>query len=146
MTPSAVSSTYGQSLTVSTNAAKGWTGWVKSQNVGLSSVTTSDSIPTFGTLNNTAQACSNGVDCYVLDVGISTTGSGSGSLTVDGEYGGNGTTTGGTLSNLYQPFASRTGKTAGDIVTFKAHASVTSTKAAGTDYSDVLTIVGAGNF
>ena len=141
----AVSTTGGISVAVTTNAAKGWTGWIKSLNASLSSVTTGESIGTSGTINGTAETCNVGTDCYMLDVGV-TSGTGSGSLSADGEYGGNGTTTGGTFSSTYQPFATRTGKTNGDTVWLKAHATMVATKAAGADYTDTWTIVGAGNF
>jgi hypothetical protein len=140
-----VSSTGGISVAVGTNAAKGWTGWVKSMNVGLSSVTTGEGIGTSGTLNSTPETCNVGTDCYVLDVGV-TSGTGSGALAADPEYAGNGTTTGGTFSTSYQTFASRTGKTNGDTVWLKAHATMVATKAAGNDYTDTWTVIGAGNF
>ena len=142
---SAVSLTRGIGISVSTNAARGWTGWIKSSNISLSSVTTGETIPTSGTVDGATSTCSGGTDCYVLSVGV-TSGTGSGSLSADPEYAGNGTTTGGTFSTTYQPFASRTGKTSGDVIWFKALSSIIATKAAGADYTDTWTIVGAGNF
>lgn len=141
----AVSTTNGISVAVGTNAAKGWTGWVKSMNIGLSSAVTGESIGTSGTINATPETCNVGTDCYVLSVGV-TAGTGAGSLTADPEYAGNGTTTGGTFSLNYQPFASRTGKTNGDTVWLKALATMIATKAAGNDYTDTWTVIGAGNF
>ena len=141
----AVSTTTGIGLSVSTNAAKGWTGWIKSTNAALTSVTTTESIGTSGTLNAAPETCNVATDCYVLSVGV-TSGTGAGSLTADAEYAGNGTTTGGTFSTAYQPFASRTGKTNGDVIWFKALATMIATKAAGSDYTDTWTIIGAGNF
>jgi hypothetical protein len=140
-----VSTTGGISVAVTTNAAKGWTGWVKSLNTGLNSVTTGENIGTSGTYNSTPETCVTGTDCYVLDVGV-TSGTGGGALAADAEYAGNGTTTGGTLMNYFVPFAARTGKTNGDTVWLKAHATMTATKAAGSDYTDTWTVVGAGNF
>lgn len=140
-----VVSTYGIGLTVSTNAPRGWTGWVKSANAALSSITSGESIGTSGTVNATAEPCVPGTDCYVLDVAV-TKGSGAGALTADPEYGGNGSTTGGTLTTGYLPFASQTKKVSNDLVVFKAHATIVADKAAGSDYTDTWTIVGAGNF
>ena len=142
---SAVALTGGISVAVSTNAARGWTGWIKSANISLSSITTGETIPTSGTVDGATSTCSGGTDCYVLSVGV-TSGTGAGALNADAEYAGNGTTAGGTFSGIYQPFASRTGKTSGDTVWLKALASIIGTKAAGSDYSDTWTIVGAGNF
>lgn len=140
-----VSSTTGISVAVGTNAAKGWTGWIKSLNQALTSAVSGESIGTSGTVNGAAEPCVNGTDCYVLDVGV-TSGTGAGALTADAEYGGDGATTGGTFSSVFQPFATRTGKTNGDTVWLKAHATMIATKAAASDYTDTWTIVGAGNF
>jgi hypothetical protein len=135
-------STAGIGLTVTTNAAKGWTGWVKSANAALSSVTTGESIGTSGTINAAAETCVAGTDCYVLDVGVTS----GGAATVAAEYDGNGSSTGGTLTTVYQPFGSSSAKTGGDYFWFWAHATMIATKAAGNDYTDTWTIVGAGNF
>lgn len=139
-----VVTTYGIGLTVSTNAAKGWTGWIKST-AALTSITTGENIGTTGSVDGATSTCVVGTDCYILDVGVSS-GTGSGTLTADAEYAGNGTTSGGTFSTIFQPFASRNGKTGGDMITLKAHTSMLATKAAGSDYTDTWTIIGAGNF
>jgi len=140
-----VSSTNGISVAVTTNAAKGWTGWIKSLNQALTSVVAGESIGTSGTINGAAEPCAVGTDCYVLDVGV-TSGTGGGTLTADAEYGGDGSTTGGTFTSVFQPFAARTGKTNGDTVWLRAHATMVATKAAANDYTDTWTVVGAGNF
>lgn len=145
LTSGSVVSTLGIGVSVSTNAAKGWTGWIKSANIALSSATTGETIPTTGTVNNSPDTCSPGTDCYVLDVGV-TAGTGTGTLAAADEYAGNGTTSGGTLSSVFQPFALRTGKTINDTVWLKARVAMIATKAAGSDYTDTWTIVGAGNF
>ena len=147
LSPSAVVSTNGILVSASTNAARGWTGWVKSQSISLGSVSTGETIPTIGTAGvGTTSICSNGADCYLLDATSVSPGSGTGSFTADVGYAGNGTTSGGTLSTNFLPFASRTGKTNGDTITLKAHSSIIATKAAGSDYTDTWTVVGAGNF
>jgi len=140
-----VVSTYGIGLTVSTNAPRGWTGWVKSANAALSSVSTGETIPTVGSTEGSVSTCTAGTDCYVLSVGV-TKGSGAGTLTANPEYAGNGTSTGGTLSKEYYPFASQTKKVSNDLIVFKALVAIVGDKAAGSDYTDTWTIVGAGNF
>jgi hypothetical protein len=142
----AVAKTAGIGLSISTNAAKGWTGWIKSANAALSSVTTGENIGTSGTINTAPEPCVVATDCYVLSVGVTSGTGGAGSATVDAEYAGNGTTTGGTFSQLYQPFGSRPSKTNGDAFWFTALATMTATKGAGSDYTDTWTIIGAGNF
>lgn len=141
----AVRTTSGIGLTVSTNAPRGWTGWVKSTNAALSSISTGESVGTSGTVNATPEACVAGTDCYVLSVSV-TQGTGAGALTANTEYGGNGTTTGGTLTTGYLPFASQTQKVSNDLIVFKGIASIVANKAAGSDYTDIWTIIGAGNF
>ncbi|HEX8923545.1 MAG TPA: hypothetical protein VF828_02325 [Patescibacteria group bacterium] len=145
LTSGSVSTTGGTTISISTNAARGWTAWVKSANQALSSTISGESIAGAGTTGSVT-TCTNGVDCYVLDVGISTTGTGAGSLAVDVGYTGNGTTSGGAPFSLLMPIARRSGKTSGDVLFLKAHASVIATKAAATDYNDTLTVVAAGNF
>lgn len=142
----AVVSTTGRTVSVTTNAAKGWIGWVKSANAALSSATTLESIGTTGVVDTTPSTCVNNSDCYVLDADKTTTGAGSGSLAIAAEYDGADASSGGTLSTSLTPFVTRTGKTAGDVITLIARASILSTKAAGSDYIDTLTVIGAGNF
>ncbi|HOZ80690.1 MAG TPA: hypothetical protein PK370_00520 [Candidatus Woesebacteria bacterium] len=141
-----VVSTQGRTVSVTTNAAKGWIGWVKSANQALSSVTSLENIGTSGTVDGSPSTCVNGIDCYLLDADLTTSGVGSGSLSISGEYNGLTTASGGTLSNQFQPFATRTGKTDGDVITLIARASIVATKAAAADYTDTLTVIGAGVF
>ena len=146
LNPGAVVSTLGKTVTVTTNANKGWIGWIKSNNMALSSVTTGESIGTTGTVDGVLSTCITGTDCYIFDAQKTTTGTGTGALTVDPEYAGNGTTSGGTFANVLTPFISRSGKTNGDVITMYAHATITAMKAAASDYTDTWTIIGAGNF
>lgn len=144
LSSSSVVSTNGQTVTVTTNAAKGWTGWVRSANQALTSITTGQSIGTTG-LVGTPSTCQAATDCYVLNSLVTTTGAGTGALTSDAGYTG-GATQGGTLSSSFQTFAARTGTTDGDVITLKSRATIVATKAAAGDYTDTLTVVGAGNF
>lgn len=144
LSSSSVVSTNGQTVTVTTNAAKGWTGWVKSANQALTSVTSGQSIGTTGSVG-TPSTCQVNTDCYVLNSAVTTTGSGTGTLTSDPGYTG-GATQGGTLSSSFQTFAARTGTTDGDVITLRSRATIVATKAAAGDYTDTLTLVGAGNF
>lgn len=146
LSSTAISTTNGRTISATTNAAKGWTGWVKSANAALTSATTGESIGTTGVVGGAVVPCALGTDCYILDVGISATGTGSGALTVATSYAGVGTTDGGALSTTFQPFVYRTGKTNGDYLLLYARAGMIATKAAATDYTDTLTVVGAGNF
>ena len=144
LSSTAISATTGVDVTITTNAAKGWTAWVKSANAALSSVTTAESIGTSGVVNGTPDVCGMGTDCYLLKAAVKT--NGSGALTISPEYLAVGTTDGGGLSTTFQPVAFATAKTGGDAITLTARATMIATKAAANDYTDTLTVVAAGNF
>lgn len=142
----AVRSTNGQTVSVGTNAPRGWIAWVRSANAALSSTTSGESIATSGTIDAAPSTLSAGTSGYVLDADLTTSGSGSGSVTIDAEYNGTTTSQGGTLSTNFQPFASRSGKTAGDVITLYGRAAISSVVAAASDYTDTWTVVGAAVF
>jgi hypothetical protein len=143
-------STSGVTATISTNAASGWVAWVKSANAALDSANTGSSIATAGSVDNspTDLASTTG---YVLDVDITTdSGTGTGTVTqasgYGAEYAGSNTTSGGTLSTTYQPIAAADGTTDGDVLTLIARAKISAVQPAASDYTDTLTVIGAGRF
>ena len=144
--PASVVSTTGKTATIATNADKGWITWVKSANAALSSATTGETIDTTGTVNAIPDALSAGTNGYVLDVDATTQGAGTGTMTIDAEYNGADTSSGGTLSTSLQPIASANGTTDGDVATLLARAAISAVKGAADDYTDTLTVIGAGNF
>ena len=147
LSSSSVVSTSGKTVTIATNADKGWIAWVKSANAALSSTTTGESIATTGTVNATPDTLSTGSNGYVLDVDLTTdSGTGTGTVTVDPEYLGADTSSGGPLSTSLQPIGSANGTTDGDVLTLIARATISAVKGAADDYTDTLTVVGAGNF
>lgn len=147
LSSASVVSTTGKTVTIATNADKGWIAWVKSANAALSSATTGETIATTGTVNGSPSTLSAGTDGYVLDANLTTDSStGTGTVTIDAEYNGADTSSGGTLSTSLQPFASADGTTDGDVITLLARAAISAVKGAADDYTDTLTVVGAGNF
>ena len=140
----------GVTATIGTNAASGWVVWVKSANAALNSVSTGASIATIGTVNNTTDSLTTSNYGYLLDVTVTDSGTGTGVVTQGPDYGqeydGNSSNTGGTLSTSFQPVAASSGTTDADTVTLKALARISSVQAAATDYTDTLTVVGAGRF
>lgn len=147
LSSSSVVSTNGKTVTIATNADKGWITWVKSANAALSSATAGETIDTTGTVNGSPNTLSAGTNGYVLDVNLTTdSGTGTGTVTIDTEYNGTDTSSGGTLSTSFQPIASADGTTNGDVVTLIARATISAVKGAADDYTDTLTVVGAGNF
>lgn len=148
-TTAAVSSSI--TITITTNAAAGWVAWVKSANAALNSVSTGGTIATGSSAtDNTPFDLTASNYGYVLDVSYSDSGTGTGTVTqasnYGAEYNGDGTTSGGNLSTTFQPIAACDGTTGGDVLTLKEIARVTSVQIAATDYTDTLTVVGAGRF
>lgn len=144
---SVVSTAGDRTVTLTTNADKGWIAWVKSANAGLSSATTGETIETAGSIDAAPSTLSAGTEGYVLDVDLTTDhGTGTGTVTIDAEYNGDTTAKGGTLSTSFQPIASANGTTAGDVITLIERATITTVTGAADDYTDTLTVVGAGNF
>jgi len=140
-------STNGVTATVTTNAKGGWIAWAKDQFGGLHSASTTYTIPTAGTVNGAPSTINGGAEGYVLDTDLTTDASGGCTLAVDAEYNGATTAQGGTLSTTYQPIAACTGGTAnGDVISLIERATISAATPAGNDYTDTITVVGAGNF
>jgi hypothetical protein len=150
--PAAISSTTGRTVTVTTNAKGGWIAWVKDSNTpsGLYSATTNYTIPTAGTINAAPSTLVSGTAGYVLDVDLTTPSASGCTLAIDAEYNGTTTSAGGTLSANYQPIAACTGASPAisdnAVITLIERAAISAATPAGTDYTDTLTVVGAGNF
>ena len=140
-------STAGRTVTIATNAASGWVVWVKSLNAALNSAASGATIATAGTVDATPTDLAS-VTGYVLDTDLTTDSAtvGTGTVSVAAEYNGANTTSGGTLSTLFQPIASATGVTDGDVITLTERAKISAIQAAATDYTDTLTVVAAGLF
>ena len=148
--PAAVSSTPGRTVSITTNAKGGWIAWVKDSQQGLYSTAANYKINTSGTVDGAPSTLVNNSEGYVLDTDLTTDAAGGCTVAIDPEYNGVGTTQGGTLSANFQPIASCTGvppsTSNGDVITLIERASIAGGTPAGSDYSDILTLVGAGNF
>lgn len=143
-----ITSGSGVSVTIGTNAANGWLGWVLSANQALSSSTTGDSIATTGSVDDSPSTLSSGTEGYVLDADLTTDSAsgGSGTVTLDAEYNGTDTSSGGTLSSTFTEFATADGPTDGDVITLIPRVAISGLTQAATDFTDTLTIVAAGHF
>lgn len=149
LSTSSVVSTTGVTATVVTNGGNGWVAWVKSTNAALSSTSASDTITSAGdATDGTPTTLSAGSEDYVMDVNLTTDSatSGSGTVTVAAEYNGDTTSKGGTLTTGYTKIASADGPTDGDVITLIERATISGLTQAATDYTDTLTVVGAGVF
>lgn len=148
LTTGSISSGGGTSLTVTTNAAGGWNAWGLSANAAINSIAAggSGTIPTTGSIDAAPSTLSAGTTGYVLDVDLTTDAGSGGTVTIAPEYLGTTTSQGGTLSTSYQLLASANGLAAGDVVTLIPRAAISGLIPAATDYTDTLTVVGAGIF
>ncbi|MCI0562388.1 MAG: hypothetical protein MN733_28210, partial [Nitrososphaera sp.] len=101
-----ITSTSGRTVTITTNAENGWVAWVKSANAALNSATSSGTITSPGSVDDTPSDLDS-VTGYVLDVDKTTDASGGCTLQQNpgygDEYDGADTTQGGTLSTTFQP-------------------------------------------
>ena len=158
LSPTSIVSTSGKTISISTNSDSGWVAWVKSANAALASTSASTSIATIGSLNNAAQAFTVGSNGYGLDVtwtqhaAGATHGDGTVSQSAnygqeyDGTYTSSTNATAGTLSTIFQPIAASDGTTDGDTVTLTERATISAVTPAASDYTDTLTVIGAGRF
>ncbi len=161
--PAAIVSTGGRTISITTNAVGGWITWVKSATTpsqpGLYSVTanyvvesgrkTAGGVHEF-VVGDPAFDLIAGREGYVLDVDTTTDAPSGCTVTLDPAYdsaSGNG---GGRLSTNFRPIARCVGAAPatsdGDVLTIFERATIRGGTPAGSDYSDTLTIVGAGNF
>lgn len=143
LTNTRTTSTAGITVTVSTNAENGWVAWLKSTSGALGSASTGTTIPTTGTPGAAAGTITVGSSAYVLHVL-----KGTNNPLIDGGYDGSGGVNagGGLSSTALQRIAYSTTVANGDTITLYGRAGVSVTQAAAADYTDVWTVVGAGQF
>jgi hypothetical protein len=150
--PLSIISTTGVTFSIITNAKSGWIAWVKDSQQGLYSATANYTIPTSGTIDGAPSTLvANGsTEGYALDTAIITDAAGGCTVARDPEYLGTGSNQGGTLSANFQPVGSCTGTppatSNGDTFKLLERATIAGGTPAGSDYTDVITVVAAGNF
>lgn len=140
-----VTSATGITATVNTNAQNGWVAWVKSANAALSSSSTSDSISSPGTSNATPESLAAQAG-YILDTDLTTDAASGGTVSIDAEYAGGDTNSGGHLATTFQSIASANGPSGGDVVTLLVRAKAGALNEAASDYADTLTVTASGQF
>jgi hypothetical protein len=148
--PAAIKSTTGRTVTFTTNAKGGWIAWAKDSQQGLFSTAANYTIPTAGTVNGAPSTIAAGTEGYVLDTDLTTDAGGGCTVAIDAEYNGTGVNQGGTFSANFQPIAACTGTSPatsnGDVITLIERVAIAGSTPAGSDYGDIVTVVGAGNF
>jgi hypothetical protein len=139
--------TTGVTATVGTNAKNGWYLFGSDSNSALNSASTGGSIP--ATTVNTNTTLTAGTAGYLSGVTAVTqgTGTGIGTTTADAPYSssGSGNGSGLTTTTPYE-MAVSTGTAVNATVTIKEYAAISAVTPAAADYSDTITLVGAGSF
>jgi mucin-22 len=139
---SVTSSPTPRTATVNTNAKNGWYVWAKDSNSGLNSASASALISS--TTPGSNSTLSSGTEGYNTGVTSSQT-SGSGTISVAAAFVG-GAATGGGLDTSFRTLASSNGTANNAVLTMTNNAAISVTTPAATDYTDTITVVGAGLF
>jgi hypothetical protein len=146
LSPTATVGTTGITATFNTNASTGWYMWGVDSNTGLRSPSQSYTIAS--TTPGTNASLSNGSDGFVSSIpaGGITQGTGAGTTSATAPYASSGAGNGSGLDSTERMMASSTGTANGAIVTVKEYSTISPITPAGTDYTDTVTLVGAGAF
>jgi hypothetical protein len=126
--------------TINTNAASGWFVWAEDSQAGLHSTTAATTIPTVTTGSNhtmNSGGTGPGNNAYAIAALSSNT----------GNYAYNaGTTGGGLSSSAFNEIATSASAANGVTFTTKELANISATAPPATDYTDTITLIGAGSF
>lgn len=132
-----------RTATVNTNAKNGWFVWARDSNTGLNSASAAATIvSTTPGSNSTLVAGTEGYNTGVTQAQAG----GGGTITVATPFVGGSIGRGGGLNTSLQTLVSSTGTTNNAVVTLTNNAAISATTAAATDYTDTITVVGAGLF
>lgn len=132
-----------RTVTISTNAKAGWNVWAKDSNTGLASAGSAYTIGT--TTPGTNSTLVAGTEGYNTGI-TSTHTTGAGTVTVAAPFVGGVAGKGGGLNTTFQTLASSSGTAQGDTVTLTNNVAISAITPAATDYTDTITVVGAGSF
>jgi len=141
-TGSVSSSPTPRTATVDTNAKNGWLVWAQDSNTGLNSANTAYTVAstTPGT-NSTLVAGTEGYNTGVTQTQVG----GTGTITVDAAFVG-AASTGGGLDTALRTLASSTGTADTAVLTMTNNVAINASTPAATDYTDTITVIGAGLF
>lgn len=132
-----------RTVTVNTNAKNGWSVWAKDANTGLNS---SDAAVTIAsTTPGTNSTLASGTEGYNTGVTQSQVG-GAGTVTVAAPFVGGSLGKGGGLDTSLRVLASSDGTADTAVLTLKNNAAINPTTPAATDYTDTISVIGAGLF
>lgn len=131
-----------RTATVNTNAKNGWLVWAKDSNTGLNSTSASKTIAS--TTPGTNSTLTAGTEGY--NTGVTTTQvDGSGTVSVAAPFVG-GANQGGGLDSTFRTLVSSNGTAKTAVLTIRNNVAISDITPAATDYTDTITVVGAGLF
>jgi hypothetical protein len=132
-----------RTATVGTNAKNGWMVWAKDSTTGLYSASASYTLAS--TTPGTHSTLATNTPGYNTGV-TATHASGTGTVSVDSIFDGTTQYQGGGLDTSLRKLASSTGTASSDVLTLTNNASINNATPAANDYTDTITVVGAGLF
>lgn len=142
-TAAVTSSPTPRTATVNTNAKNGWAVWAKDANGGLSSATASKTINS--TTPGTNSILSAGTEGYNTGI-TSSQGAGSGTISVAAPFDGTALGQGGGLDTSLRALATSNGTAQNAVLTIKNNVAIDALTPAASDYTDTITVIGAGLF
>ncbi|MGB4759156.1 MAG: hypothetical protein WBP26_03795 [Candidatus Saccharimonadales bacterium] len=132
-----------RTATVNTNAKNGWAVWAKGANGGLSSATASKTInATTPGSNSTLSAGTEGYNTGITSSQVA----GSGTITVTPAFVGAVTGQGGGLDTSLRSLAASDGTAQNAVLTITNNVAIDALTPAASDYTDTITVIGAGLF
>lgn len=153
LSTTAVVSTSGRTVTVTTNAPNGWIVWARDLNNNgsgrgslRSAVAANYNIAGTTAAGAASHTLTTGTEDYGLGVTINTDAAGGGIITLDAAYDGTGVKAGTLDPTQHRPIAAASGTANGDIISLVERATIAGQTPAANDYTDTLTVVGAGRF
>jgi hypothetical protein len=132
-----------RTATVNTNAKNGWYVWARDTNTGLNSASAAATVA--ATTPGTNSTLGAGTEGYNTGVTQTQT-SGSGTIAVAAAFVGGSVGKGGGLDTTLRTVASSNGTANTAVLTLTNNAAIGATTAAATDYTDTITVIGAGLF
>lgn len=153
LSTSSVVSTSGRNVTITTNAPNGWIVWARDLNNNgsgrgslQSALAGNYRIAGAAAVGTASRTLTPGSEDYGLGVTINTDAALGGTVTLDAAYDGTSTKAGTLDPTGYRPIATASGTANGDIISLTERATIAGQTPAAADYTDTLTVIGAGRF
>ncbi|HUD05374.1 MAG TPA: hypothetical protein VMR18_00420 [Candidatus Saccharimonadales bacterium] len=141
LSATAVTASPGVTATVATNALSGWFLWAEDTNAGLHSTQASANIPSVASGSNVNMGAGGDVGSADYALGVTT------DYTTDYQYASGSHNYGGSLSSsAYSEIATSASPTASQAIPINELADISASTPPATDYTDTITIIGAGSF